>query len=476
VLKTDLKLDKNIRSQLEKFERGTNHVQLLRPATIRGGVFKLSQAEVTSAIERFEKSSLSRIKFVPASGEATRMFKKVFEWLEDPKSHKSSIDDFFKRAEEFAFFEEWLKIADREDVETFETGLDAKVRWLELMLFSEGLNLSQLPKGLIDFHFYEEPQTPLVEHLKEAMCYSVASGVAKLHFTVSPEHLDGFDRAVKYWTSKPPFDSVEWDVTFSHQQTTTDTIAVDMQNEVVMDKERALTRPGGHGALIHNLNDISEDLVFIKNIDNVAHERMMPVSVSYKKVLAGKLIELREDLMTLHESLEKGLLDENKVQDLRDKWKVRIPKGYKALKAYLRRPMRVCGMVKNQGEPGGGPFWVTDEFIGESLQIVEQAQVTRDDSRQQNILKSSTHFNSVDLVCLLKDLRGQKIDLLEYVDDELYFISSKSHSGRDIKALEWPGLWNGAMANWITIFVEVPIDTFNPVKEVSDLLRPEHLK
>jgi len=192
--------------------------------------------------------------------------------------------------------------------------------------------------------------------------------------------------------------------------------------------------------------------------------------------LAGKLLELRDDMMTLNVSLEKGLLDENQIQNLRDKWKIRIPKGYKQLKSYLKRPIRVCGMVKNEGEPGGGPFWTTDNYIGESLQIVEQAQIDSSNSRQKNILKSSTHFNPVDLVCLTKDLKGNKIDLHDFVDDELYFVASKSRNGLDVKALEWPGLWNGAMANWITIFVEVPIETFNPVKEFSDLLRPEHLK
>lgn len=451
-------------------------MQLLRPATVGGGIFKLTASEVKAAIERFEKSALSRTKFVPASGAATRMFKKQLTWLDDPLSHKAEIDKFFERVEEFAFFEDWLKVADKLDVETFETGLDAKVRWLELLLFDEGLNLSQMPKGLIDFHVYDDPQIPLVEHLKEAMMYALKDGVASIHFTVSPEHLEGFERAVKHWTAQSPFDAVNWNVTFSHQQKTTDTVAVDVQNDLIHEQGDFLTRPGGHGALIYNLNGIDADIVFIKNIDNVAHDRMMEETVRYKKALAGKLIELREDMKTLHESLEKGLLDENKIQDLREKWKVRIPKGYRALKAYLKRPMRVCGMVKNQGEPGGGPFWTTDSFIGESLQIVEQAQVNKEDARQQSMLRSSTHFNPVDLVCLLTDLKGNKIDLLNYVDDDLYFIASKSHKGKNIKALEWPGLWNGAMANWITIFVEVPIETFNPVKEVTDLLRPQHLK
>ena len=475
-LKTDLKLDDNILSQLKKFERGTKYVQLLRPATIGGGIFRLNATEVKAAIARFEDSEFTRTKFVPASGAATRMFKKVLVWLEDPKMHSAEINKFFERAEEFAFFEEWLKAADKADVETFETGLDAKVRWLELMLFEEGFNLSQLPKGLIDFHIYDEPQIPLVEHLKEAMSYTTKDGVAQLHFTVSPEHLEDFKKAVNLWTSKAPFNAVEWNVSFSHQEKGTDTVAVDLNNELIIDQGNILSRPGGHGALIHNLNDINADIVFIKNIDNVAHDRMLEETARYKKALAGKLIELRDDMMTLQVSLEKGLLDENKVQGLREKWKVRIPKGYRALKAYLKRPMRVCGMVKNQGEPGGGPFWTTDDYIGESLQIVEQAQVNMEDSRQQTILKSATHFNPVDLVCLLKDLKGDKINLLNYVDDDLYFIASKSHQGSDIKALEWPGLWNGAMANWITIFVEAPIETFNPVKEVSDLLRPEHLK
>lgn len=475
VLKTELHLDENIRAQIEKFERGTKYVQLLRPATIGGGIFKLKSAEVNAAIDRFERCELSRIKFVPASGAATRMFKKVFSWLENPLAHKPEIDRFFTKVEELAFFEDWLKAADHADVETFETGLDAKVRWLELMLFPEGLGLSEQPKGLIDFHSYDQPQLPLVEHMKETMQYAISNGKGRLHFTVSPEHLKGFEKAVAFWTAKEPFNTVEWDISFSHQALETDTIAVDQSNEPIVEDGQFLRRPGGHGALIHNLNRLDEALVFIKNIDNVAHERLLPETVRYKKVLAGKLIELREDMMKIQVSLEKGLLDENQIQALRDKWKIRIPKGYKSLKAYLKRPMRVCGMVKNEGEPGGGPFWTVDDYTGEALQIVEQAQIDPNDSRQQSILKSSTHFNPVDIVCLLKDLKGKPIDLLQYVDDALYFVASKTHKGKNIKALEWPGLWNGAMANWITIFVEVPITTFNPVKEVSDLFRSEHL-
>lgn len=461
--------------QLECFQKGTNHVKLLRPATVGGGIIRLDDSNLKNAVKRFESATTDAIKFVPASGAATRMFKKVIGWIEDPKGSEKAINAFFERAEEYPFFEAWMEKADEADVETFQSGLNSKVKWLELLIGDHGLRFAQLPKGLIPFHTYDEVVTPVVEHLKEATRYSNHSGVCKLHFTVSPEHRSSFESEIKRWIKQPPFDEYQWDVSYSHQDPNTDTVAVDMENNPIEENGVEVTRPGGHGSLIHNLNALDAEIVFIKNIDNVAHDRHLDVTVKYKKALAGVLMELRADLQDLKASLSKGLLDEVHIGELRDKWKIRIPRDYRKLKDYLGRPIRVCGMVKNEGEPGGGPFYTLDRFTGESLQIVEQAQIDTNYSRQAGILQSSTHFNPVDLVCCLKDLDGNKIDLKEYVDKDLYFVAKKSYKGKEIKALEWPGLWNGAMANWITLFVEVPIETFNPVKEISDLLRPTHL-
>lgn len=467
-----------IERQLACFKRGTRYVQLLRPATVDDGIFRLNEKEKNRAITAFENQSkdIKLLKFVPASGAATRMFKRIYQWITTPETHRAEIDAFFERVEELAFFEEWMQAADKADVETFASGLESKVRWLQLLVGEPGLNHANKPKGLIPFHLYEQPATPLEDHLHEAMLYASNGVEACVHFTVSPEHEEGFRQLVKSTIEKMALPAeLKLHVDFSHQQKNTDTIAVNSQNIPMEDQGRYVFRPGGHGALIHNLNELQADLVFIKNIDNVCHRRLLPETVTYKKILAGTLLQLRADLQEVYGQVSKGLVDQVSIQQLRDKWRIRIPKDYKNLKKYLHRPMRVCGMVKNEGEPGGGPFWCLDKHTGESLQVVEQSQVDLGKSRQAMIISSATHFNPVDIVCSLKDLEGNKIDLRQYVDTDLYFIAGKSIAGQDIKALEWPGLWNGAMANWITVFVEVPISTFNPVKELGDLLRPTHL-
>ncbi|MEX2596707.1 MAG: DUF4301 family protein [Salibacteraceae bacterium] len=468
-----------IEEQIALFKKGTQYIKLLRPATIAGGIFKLSPPAQRQAEQRFddEKDNWKVTKFVPASGAATRMFKRVFQWIDQPEKYEQDIKEFFKKAELFPFFEDWLSAADRADLETFESGLESRVKWLKLLVASDGMDLARKPKGLIPFHILDsdKTQSPIAEHLKEAMYYASSNGVASVHFTVSVDHQDQFKKEVERWIEEEPFSKFTWEVDFSIQLKSTDTIAVDLNNELVEQEGEILTRPGGHGALIHNLNALDADLVFVKNIDNVAHERFIETTVKHKKVLAGVLLELRTDLKSLHTDLSKGLVDEISINELREKWKIRIPRGYQKLKNYLNRPIRVCGMVKNEGEPGGGPFWSMDKYTGESLQIIEQAQIDPKDARQQNIVQGSTHFNPVDLVCFVRNFKGEKIDLLNYINEDQYFISEKSHEGTAIKALEWPGLWNGAMANWITIFVEVPIITFNPVKEITDLLRKNHL-
>jgi hypothetical protein len=467
----------DIEKQLSLIKAGTKHVKLLRPCSVGDGVFRLTRNEVKEAVANFETSlnSLSVEKFIPASGAATRMFKSVFQWIEKPLKHEEEINKFFTKAEVLASFEEWVLCADRCDIETFEGGLDSKVSWLKLLVSDQGLDFAQKPKGVLPFHQYgSNYRTPVAEHMVESTRYASNHGKCKLHFTISKQFQDLFGAAVQDALQLTELQGYDFDVSFSYQQENTDTVATNMDNTPVLVNDQMVFRPGGHGALIHNLNNIKSDLVFIKNIDNVCHQNQIETTITYKKAIAGKLLQLRSDLQILRGHLKKGLLDEREIQLLRDKWQIRIPKGYRALQAFLARPIRACGMVANEGEPGGGPFWIQDEVLGESVQIVEQSQVDLKDSAQSIALKKASHFNPVDLVCLLKDLEGNSIDLTGYINADQYFIAKKTINGKDIKALEWPGLWNGSMANWITIFVEVPISTFNPVKEFKDLFRAPH--
>lgn len=465
--------------QIKLITAGTNHVKLLRPCSVGDGIFRLTRNQVKEATALFDASSgtLSIEKFVPASGAATRMFKSVFQWINNPSKHEQSINEFFKKAEVLASFEEWVLCADRCDVETFEGGLKSKVSWLKLLVSEDGLGFAQKPKGVLPFHQYGSIyRTPVAEHMVEATRYASQDGKCKLHFTISQQFQDLFDASIEDALSLTELQGYDFDISFSFQRENTDTIAANKDNSPFLVDDEFVFRPGGHGALIHNLNDLDSDVVFIKNIDNVCHQAHIETTVTYKKAIAGKLLELRSDLLVLKGHLKKGLLDEREIQLLREKWQIRIPKGYRALQAFLARPIRACGMVVNEGEPGGGPFWVQDEILGESVQVIEQSQVDLKDSAQSIALKKASHFNPVDIVCMLKDLDGNSIDLSKYINKEQYFIANKSINGLDIKALEWPGLWNGAMANWITIFIEVPISTFNPVKEFKDLLRSAHIR
>lgn len=465
----------DIDRQLDCFKKGTQYVKLLRAATVGDGIFRFNEADRARIVKQYDEvsGSLKIEKFVPASGAATRMFKRVFQWIESPEDHEEDINAFFKRAEELALFELWLAAADQADIETFQSGLNSKVSWLKLLVEASGLDYAVKPKALLPFHLYDAPSMPITEHVREALEYAQGTEGKHIHFTVSPEHLDALQKAVDEAIAAQNAEGVS--VSYSHQKPSTDTVAVTPDGAPVEVDGSMVFRPGGHGALIHNLNDLDADVVFIKNIDNVAHKRLLADTVEHKKLLGGVLVEVRADFTELLKQVQKGLVDQTSIDQCREKWGLRIPRDYQKLKNYLERPIRVCGMVKNEGEPGGGPFWCLDKNTGESLQIVEQSQVNREDFRQSSILKSATHFNPVDLVCSLKNLEGKKIDLHQYVDEDQYFIADKSINGQAIKALEWPGLWNGAMAHWVTMFVEVPISTFNPVKEVSDLLRPNHL-
>lgn len=464
-----------IDNQLQLIEKGTQYIKLLRSATLTDGIQQFNNADRKDFIRYFDERAgeLEIVKFVPASGAASRMFKKIQDWIESPRKHRKQIDGFFNDAEKLPFFEEWVQAADQADVETFQGGLDSKVKWLEL-LTNKGLCLAEKPKAIIPFHLDgDNVRTPIHEHILEAEKYGIGKNGAHIHFTVSEPHRKAFQEEVQKVISESGKGDVK--VMYSNQKSHTDTVVTDDSfNPVLDEKGNARMRPGGHGALIHNLDDIEADVIFIKNIDNVCHPRLIDMTTANKKYLGGILLTIKSDFKLLHDQVSKGLMDATMIDQVRDKWRLRIPRDYVKLKEYLKRPIRVCGMVKNTGEPGGGPFWCLDKYTGESLQIVEKAQIDTSEMRQEMILNSAKYFNPVDIVCSTRDHKGQKINLMDFVDQSQYFISNKSLNGKEIKALEWPGLWNGAMAHWITVFAEVPPVTFNPVKEVQDLLRENH--
>lgn len=491
-----------LNAQVESFVKGFPYLQLVKPAIVNDGIIKLDPEEVDNLIDLYKAFEGSRMKFVPASGAATRMFKHLFEFrVEYPVRGEECFNDktfnsifyFFQNIKKFPFY---IKLYN----ELWSVGykldelLESKdyLPIIDCLMNSDGLNYGFLPKGLIFFHQYGDiARTALEEHLVEGSQYARdIHGNVNIHLTVSPEHLKGFtelvDRVKSYYENHY---EVNIHISFSEQKPCTDTIAVDMNNSPFRDSDGTLLfRPGGHGALIENLNDLDADIIFIKNIDNVAPDHLKPQTIRYKKALAGLLISYRniifDYLRRLNETndISNELIAE--VMDFTTDELCTIPPANlnvnntemvkKYLMDVLNRPIRVCGMVKNQGEPGGGPFWANNPDGTVSLQIVESSQIDLTDSKTKEIFGKSTHFNPVDLVCSIKDYQGNKFNLLNYRDSETGFISTKSKDGKQLKALELPGLWNGAMSSWNTIFVEAPLATFSPVKTVNDLLRNEH--
>ena len=457
-----------VETQLENFRRGFPWLNVVRAASPADGIVILDAAQADAAVARYEKAAagLGIVKFVPASGAATRMFKELFEFVNEGKRGKG-IDTLLSNLDKFAFAPE-LKAVLPEGADDRAT-VDAIV--------NEGLNYGHKPKGLVTFHAYPEGARKAVEeHLVEGAAYASSNGVARIHFTVSPEHMEGFKTllAEKVPVYEKRF-GIRYDISFSVQKPATDTIAVNPDNTPFRQEDgRLLFRPAGHGALIENLNEIDADVIFIKNIDNVTTDAQRGDTIRYKKVLAGVLLELQEQAFEYLRALETEGCELTPIADFIEKRLcVKLPTDYDAalLRAVLDRPIRVCGMVRNEGEPGGGPFWVGNPDGTESLQIAESSQIGPDD---MPLMKSATHFNPVDLVCGVKTSKGGKFDLRQYTDPSTGFISSKSSGGRELRAQELPGLWNGAMARWNTIFVDVPITTFSPVKVVQDLLRPQH--
>lgn len=457
-----------VEKQIENFRNGFPSLPVVRAAAGGDGVKQLDAVSVAEREAYYNDNlkNVKTIKFVPASGAATRMFKELFEYVNDDK-RTAGIDKLITNLEKFAFFPELAKylvpqIDDKDVVRN---------------IIIDGLEYGAKPKGLVTFHAYKEgARKPVEEHLVEAALYASSNGEANIHFTVSPEHQEGFEALLaerqSHYEQKY---NIKYNVSFSIQSPATDTIAVNPDNTPFRtDDGKLLFRPAGHGALITNLDKLDADIIFVKNIDNVTTDERKPDTVTYKKVLAGELLRLQSRAFELLRALNNGNdVVAEAAEFINNDLCCKLPENpsRELIVATLDRPIRVCGMVKNEGEPGGGPFWVRDDQGREQLQIAESSQIAKED---MHLMKEATHFNPVDLVCGVKRYDGTKYDLTQYTDPKTGFISSKSAGGRELRAQELPGLWNGAMANWNTVFVEVPISTFSPVKVVQDLLRPEH--
>ena len=493
-----------ISQQFEYFKNGIPKINLDRPAIINDGILVLTENEAKNWASSFDKkkNNLILCKFVPASGAASRMFKFLSEFLSDFDLKEESINGYINRKkdknlpvflvakEKFPFYDLILDEVKKLDNYSNNWTQDKKdYEFIKLLLSINYFDFANKPKGVLPFHKYKEfTATAIEEHFNECSYFVTSKNKSNLHFTVSEEHLQSFQEIVS--KAKPKIEeksNVKIDVTYSFQKKATDVLASDLNNKPFRDENNNLVfRPGGHGALIENLNDLNADIIFIKNIDNVIQNHIEIISL-YKKALAAIMLNNQEIIFNFLQSLDNESIIELYIDEivifLREKLNIKVIDNFTKftminrvdyLKNILNRPIRVCGMVKNEGEPGGGPFWVNDTKGNYFLQIIESAQINSKDKQQTAILNRSTHFNPVDIVCGTKNYKGEKFDLLNFVDKNTGFIVEKNKNGTPYKAFELPGLWNGAMAYWLTIFVEVPLITFNPVKTVNDLLKPAH--
>ena len=495
-----------VQSQINLFKTGIPFTQIVEAATIDNGIIKLNDHTIKTHIYKFDsnRENLSLIKFVPASGAATRMFKFLFKFLKEYDSEKESLNAFINKnklkdfslfrvgLEQFPFYKMVMDRIESSEVDYPSLSSGEKARhFVNTMLHENHLNFGNSPKGLLPFHQYKNNHisTAFEEHLYEGALYASDKNEARLHFTISEKYKDRFDeefKNIEEYVEK--ITGITFHISFSYQQESTDTIAVTLDDKPFREDDGTLLfRPSGHGALLKNLDTLDADIIFVKNIDNVVVKQYKEEVAKYKKVLAGILLDVQEKAYKYLKDLEANEINEDHLTTIAEfltrQLNVRISEEFEKysekykieyLREKLNRPIRVCGMVKNEGEPGGGPFWVKDQNSNISLQIVESAQINQKNKEQKNILKNATHFNPVDLVCGVRNYRGEKFNLEDFVDHKAAFITMKTKVGKDLKALELPGLWNGSMAFWNTIFVEVPIITFNPVKTVNDLLKDMH--
>jgi hypothetical protein len=495
----------SIEEQLNLFFSGVKVPVLVKPCKVGDGILVLKDFEFNELLILHNDTAIAGrlMKFVPASGAASRMFQKLQSvlnrfrdfTLNDLKKNSvvdsdcKSVFEFLINLPKFAFYDDIKKVLNVDDSGIKLLIDEYPVEILKAVLFDSGLNYSSKPKGVIKFYRYKtECRTAFEEQIYESLSYLVDfNNKVRIHFTISEEHKDLFAEIADRIKLDMKYEYA-LNLNFSYQKKSTDTIAVNENNEVLFDGNgKLMLRPAGHGALLENLNDLKCDIVIIKNIDNLSTIDLAYDTILYKKLLTGYLVKIQRQIFDLLNSLDKKDFSEQSFDEMikfaESKLSIIKPAEFdnwteeqkqKFLYHKFNRPIRVCGMVRNEGEPGGGPFWVQNEDGSLSLQIIEQAQINMDDQNQKEIFKSSTHFNPVDLVCGLRDYKGNNFDLQKFVDKHSGIITKKSKDGIELKALELPGLWNGSMADWITIFIEVPISTFNPVKEINDLLKPAH--
>ena len=485
-----------IERQLGEFKTGFPFLRLEAAAAIGKGIVAPTADEGKAYIEawqQYKAEGRKVVKFVPASGAASRMFKDMFAFVD--ADYDVPTTDFekkyFDNIEKFAFYGELDKACQKNCGKGIKELMGAgKYKAVAAqMLKAEGLNYGQLPKGLLLFHNYPEgPRTPMEEHLVEGALYAASNGEAHVHFTVSHEHMELFKQKVAQKADQYAQKyGIKYDITFSEQKPSTDTIAANPDGTPFRNPDGSLLfRPGGHGALIENLNEIEADVIFVKNIDNVVPDRLKQDTVEWKQIIAGVLVSLQKKSFEYLRLLDTGRYTHEQVEEIirfvqqdlccrkADIKELEDAELVIYLRKKLNRPMRVCGVVKNVGEPGGGPFLTYNQDGTVSLQILESSQIDKSNKEYMEMFTKGTHFNPVDLVCAVKDYKGQPFDLPKYVDPTTGFISQKSKNGKELQALELPGLWNGAMSDWSTVFVEVPLSTFNPVKTVNDLLRDQH--
>ncbi|HET58426.1 MAG TPA: DUF4301 family protein [Deltaproteobacteria bacterium] len=480
----------DLEDQMDRLSRGPRPLALNRPCTRGDGIEDIDEVTAAGFAALCDEAAAQGLvtKFVPASGAATRMFANWFRLkdVNDAVERRKFLDDLPR----YPFYSALIKAMKKNGLSATDLEFGMTIEYL---LTKRGLNLGASPKALIDFHRYsdEDIRTALEEQLAEAaMHIADEAGICRMHFTFSPEHRRDAARHIGLVRGvHEEIRGVEFDVSVTPQHPSTNTLAATLNGEPFRDNEgRLLFRPGGHGALLKNLNELESDIVFIKNIDNVVPDRLKPDVVYYKKVLGGCLLHLQRKAFDYLRRLEALAIPDDETIDevesfCRESFCLHPPASYRHLGAAekaeflfrsLNRPIRVCGMVKNEGEPGGGPFWVNEGDGSATLQIVEKNQVDITVKEQASAWNSSTHFNPVDIACGLKDYRGKSFDLYRFRDSEAFMVTEKSYRGQLLKALELPGLWNGSMARWNTVFVEVPLVTFAPVKTVKDLLRPEH--
>jgi hypothetical protein len=485
-----------LQAQLDRFATGFPYLRIASSAQVGKGITALNKEQEEQAIARWKKflSDGGHVtKFVPASGAASRMFKALFSYVESNEAvpaEGSPVEKLIAQIEKVPFYAELDATLQRIHEKTLKEMLNEQ-RYhdiIDAIISSNGMNYGNLPKGLLTFHRYDKAtRTPLEEQLVEGAQSAASNGVVRLHFTVSTDHRKLFEK--KLAEVVPALEKelgVKYEVSLSEQKPSTDTVAVNLDNTPFRENGQLVFRPGGHGALISNLGDIDSDVVFIKNIDNVVPDSRRDATIYYKTVLAGYLIEVHDSIEKYLKMLNSGryTIDDlremiafmHDVLNIRHDGMKKLEDAELALyiKAKLDRPVRVCGMVRNEGEPGGGPFIAYNPDGSTSPQILESHQIDPNNAEYAAMLASATHFNPVDLVCYIRDINGKPYDLPKYVDPATGFISQKSLHGKDLRALELPGLWNGAMSDWNTIFIEVPAETFNPVKTVNDLLRPAH--